>query len=601
MKWLIVSLVVLFLVTPAVADDKLYIAVVGNDINANDFYIDFQQLQFLHDQTVLGVPIDGESFSASTPINQAEICDVYGVAGEPNARVAAGDSGWYEWSIRLPEKPSGDIDLLIKCAVLKPNSFALYEFSAVELCAAETGGRTGDGCTRQEETPGMNPLVWAALPTIIAEAQPGPNAAAGFTTPFNLTSYRNPGSYVADSNPLEDNAATQVLDGTASTRVLLKSCMDKTIVVKIPVAGQINVLLQTEYALEAGDIIHVHMNVPKTAGVEGSAGTDIYCHSQSLSVMGIASDAITTRGTLDSPGNNATSSIDMGNGEAIAITYSSVSSPGRTYVATSSTGPSPPVGFQFGNPPTYYNISTTSTYTPPITVCITYNPAQYTDPSAARLLHWENDDWMDVTTSRDVPNHQVCGQVNTLSPFAIAERVNHVRLESGSFWIGLKNSDDQGTQFDVQAELYLNGGMIGIGENLCVTGVTRNPSYAKEIAIPFNSLMNPIYDSGDVLSVRVLTRIGTTPSGQKCTGPGGSHNNAVGLRLYYDAPTKASNLAAEVTPISLKNYYLHSTSGAYFLDHAVPTGTVKYRDSAGVNYNNGNPWKEIGIWSMTLP
>jgi hypothetical protein len=50
----------------------------------------------------------------------------------------------------------------------------------------------------------------------------------------------------------------------------------------------------------------------------------------------------------------------------------------------------------------------------------------------------------------------------------------------------------------------------------------------------------------------------------------------------------------------MKEYFLHSASGTYFLDDASPTGTVKYKDSSSVNYNIGNPWREIGTWSMTL-
>ena len=52
-------------------------------------------------------------------------------------------------------------------------------------------------------------------------------------------------------------------------------------------------------------------------------------------------------------------------------------------------------------------------------------------------------------------------------------------------YVGLRNSDDQGTQFDVRAELYRNGSLIGSGQTNCVTGVTRNPDQAKEIVVSF--------------------------------------------------------------------------------------------------------------------
>ena len=39
------------------------------------------------------------------------------------------------------------------------------------------------------------------------------------------------------------------------------------------------------------------------------------------------------------------------------------------------------------------------------------------------LLHYENDAWVDVTSSNDTTNHIVCGEVSGLSPFVVAERV----------------------------------------------------------------------------------------------------------------------------------------------------------------------------------
>jgi hypothetical protein len=162
----------------------------------------------------------------------------------------------------------------------------------------------------------------------------------------------------------------------------------------------------------------------------------------------------------------------------------------------------------------------------------------------------------------------------------------------GNFWVGLKNSDDQGTQFDLRAELYINDILVSQGETLCVTGITRNPLYAKEVTVPFDPISNGIYNLGDVLYLRVLTRIGTNPDGSKCSG----HNNAVGLRLYYDSPTRPSGIGAEISPDPLKDYFLHSAS----FDDASPTGAIKYKDSSGVNYKNGNQWKEIGVWQMVL-
>jgi hypothetical protein len=172
----------------------------------------------------------------------------------------------------------------------------------------------------------------------------------------------------------------------------------------------------------------------------------------------------------------------------------------------------------------------------------------------------------------------------------------------GTFWIGLKNSDDQGTQFDLRTEIYRNNVLVTVGETRCITGVTRNPSLAKEVAVPVGSVSNPNLGPGDVLSLRVFTRIGTNPDGTKCAGPGGSHSNAVGLRLYYDSTTRPSRFGALIPPNALGDYFLHSTGSGYYFDATPPTAaTAKYKDSAGINFATGNLWKEIGTWDMTVP
>src|SRR5215467_3903933 len=98
-------------------------------------------------------------------------------------------------------------------------------------------------------------------------------------------------------------------------------------------------------------------------------------------------------------------------------------------------------------------------------------------------------------------------------------------------WVGLKTSDDQGTNFDVRAEVYKNNTLLSTGLTKCITGVTRNAANAKEVIVSFAPLSETLFDgSVDVLFVKILTRIGTNANGTRC----GSHNNALGLRSYFD-------------------------------------------------------------------
>jgi len=111
-------------------------------------------------------------------------------------------------------------------------------------------------------------------------------------------------------------------------------------------------------------------------------------------------------------------------------------------------------------------------------------------------------------------------------------------------WLGLKNSDDQGTRFDLRAEVLKNGTLVASGETFCITGVTRNPSLALEVIDAYNPF-TPVNFNGstDVLSLRVLTRIGTNGAGAFC----GGHSNATGLRLYFDAVSRPSRFDGTFT------------------------------------------------------
>lgn len=314
MKWIIALLLALCMVTPAVAGQDPYISVVGQDSKANLFYVSPKYTQFLYDEGIFGVPgtvtfpcdatksvpdpMACEKFKSQQPQIQPELCDLTGSGefppfvyrGNANAKVTGGNAGWYEWWIRLPKKPTGNINLAIQCGVVKPNAFALFDFEAVAICAAETGEWIGPNCSHDFVDPGKQVVKTTGLPMITAIAYPG---LYNSFTPFYLTSLKNPGTYElafgsAPGYAIANDAASQLLDGSTSTRILLKSCMDKTILVKLPITLQQNAMAtppagfsNVENDLVEGDLIYVKMNIPRGNTV------DVYCHSQSLKVMGI--------------------------------------------------------------------------------------------------------------------------------------------------------------------------------------------------------------------------------------------------------------------------------------------------------------------------
>ncbi len=115
-------------------------------------------------------------------------------------------------------------------------------------------------------------------------------------------------------------------------------------------------------------------------------------------------------------------------------------------------------------------------------------------------------------------------------------------LADAHVWLGLKNSDDQGTNYDVRVEVAKNGTVITSAQALCVQGVVRPAANAKEVVIPFGAFSATGFNgSSDVLTLKVSTRIGTNGSGALC----GGHSNATGLRVYFDATTRSARFDAK--------------------------------------------------------
>jgi hypothetical protein len=72
-------------------------------------------------------------------------------------------------------------------------------------------------------------------------------------------------------------------------------------------------------------------------------------------------------------------------------------------------------------------VVTTAAYTPPITVCLAYDDTGMSAgrEQALKIFHWE-DNWVDVTSSRDTTNNIICGVVNSLSWFGTAVDITPV-------------------------------------------------------------------------------------------------------------------------------------------------------------------------------
>ena len=208
-------------------------------------------------------------------------------------------------------------------------------------------------------------------------------------------------------------------------------------------------------------------------------------------------------------------------------------------------------------------------------------------------------------------NSDYNGSTSDCESFAVAPPNTISDLSDVHAWVGLKNSDDQGTNFDLKVELYDGSTLVASGLQRCVTGLTRNATLARDVAITWGPFAPFTVNSGETLSLKLSTRIGTTLGGARCGAPA-SHSNARGIRLYYDALSRPSRFDATIGGAN-SDYYLRSDGNACgqtestgvttrYLSQTAPSATAaKCKDSAGINFLFGNVWQEIGTWYYTLP
>lgn len=114
------------------------------------------------------------------------------------------------------------------------------------------------------------------------------------------------------------------------------------------------------------------------------------------------------------PGDDVTVSFD-----GINVTFSEVTGSGDTTFDL--VQGEPPSGFQLVPAGTYYDISTTADYTGSITIAIDYSEAGLTlkQEQILKLMHLEDEEWVDITDSVDTENDIIYGTTTSLSPFGV--------------------------------------------------------------------------------------------------------------------------------------------------------------------------------------
>ena len=109
----------------------------------------------------------------------------------------------------------------------------------------------------------------------------------------------------------------------------------------------------------------------------------------------------------------------------LQITFTTVNTAGNTTVVESGAGPPPPTGYKIvglAGQPRYWDINTSAEHEGPLTVCLKYDETQVVGLEVnLKLMHDEGSGLNNITTSIDTLNDIICGETNSLSPFAIVE------------------------------------------------------------------------------------------------------------------------------------------------------------------------------------
>ncbi|MBX3055537.1 MAG: right-handed parallel beta-helix repeat-containing protein [Anaerolineae bacterium] len=150
------------------------------------------------------------------------------------------------------------------------------------------------------------------------------------------------------------------------------------------------------------------------AGTINGGGNTATGNGFGAQCLGIPCNVPTTFNTPVGPDVNVPLTT-ADNSASAEVTFSTVSVAGNTTLTVDENPPALPAGYlQLGA--LFYDINTTAVFSGPIVVCLDYTPGSLPEP--VQLLHYEGGAWVDVTTSSSAG--QVCGQVSSLSPFAVA-------------------------------------------------------------------------------------------------------------------------------------------------------------------------------------
>lgn len=251
----------------------------------------------------------------------------------------------------------------------------------------------------------------------------------------------------------------------------------------------------------------------------------------------------------------------------VEVIFDDVNLSGNTSLITDETGPEIPGGFAFGDPLRYYDISTTAEFSGPVQIAIDYSGMVYANEEGLRLMHYEEQQWMDVTTLLDTENDMIYGEVTSLSPFGVlADIETPVFSETSDIIINDPGPTGAYVEFEIPTATDNSPGVIV--EQTDGTGLTSGSFFP----------------------------LGATTLSYQATDVAGNTATCSFNVILNNLPPVIDEIIAPVDPISLGTEAIVTV---LFTDDNLVEATIYWGDGTGPVY--GDITDQTITWNYTYP
>src|SRR5207245_11207893 len=120
-------------------------------------------------------------------------------------------------------------------------------------------------------------------------------------------------------------------------------------------------------------------------------------------------------------------------------------------------------------------------------------------------------------------------------------------LGPAQVWVGLKNSDDVGTKFDLLAEVFKNGVLVGSGQHNDLPGGSSGFNGAILDTISLTQAGSAGFRTGDILSIKLSVRVAAS-----------SGHNSGTARLWFNDNAANSHFDATIGHVG-RSYFLRTS------------------------------------------